>query len=217
MILTDILFQSGIKKLSLKYSPLAIVLALGMLAGCASKSSAPPPSVPVAAADTSSSTSPARAANLVDSYILDSGDTIAIQVFDELDLTMEAVIDSNGIINYSFLGALEVGGRTTEQIEQKITELLKDDYLANPSVNVTVTGYRLFYISGEVSKPGGYPYVPGLNLEQAVAMAGGLTDRASKRKMFLIKGGGSDNSRKRVNLNTAIDPGDTITIEEGFF
>lgn len=151
------------------------------------------------------------------SYVLDSGDRISIQVFDEQDLSMEAVIDSNGIINYSFLGGLEVRGKTTEQIEQRITELLKDGYLVNPSVNVTVTGYRLFYISGEVNKPGGYPYVPGLNLEQAVAMAGGMTDRASKRKMYLIKGKSADKRRTRVKFSTTIDPGDTITIEEGFF
>lgn len=151
------------------------------------------------------------------SYVLDSGDKIFIQVFDEQDLTMEALVSSNGVINYSFLGTLEVSGRTTEQIEQTITELLKDGYLVNPSVNVTVTGYRLYYISGEVNKPGGYPYVPGLNLEQALATAGGLTDRASKRKMYLIKGSSSDKGRKRVKLTAAIDPGDTITIEEGFF
>lgn len=151
------------------------------------------------------------------SYVLDSGDKIFIQVFDEQDLTMEALVGSNGVINYSFLGTLEVSGRTTEQIEQTITELLQDGYLVNPSVNVTVTGYRLFYISGEVNKPGGYPFVPGLNLEQALAMAGGMTDRASKRKMYLIKSSSSDKKRKRVKLSAAIDPGDTITIEEGFF
>jgi len=152
-----------------------------------------------------------------DNYILDSGDKISIQVFDELDLTMEAVIDSNGVINYSFLGALKVSGRTSEEIEETITRLLRDGYLANPSVNVTITGYRLFYIGGEVRKPGGYPFIPGLNLEQAVAMAGGLTDRASKRKMYLIKGSSAEKRRTKVKFSTLIDPGDTITIEEGFF
>lgn len=186
---------------------LSSLIALGLLTGCASKSAAP----------TATPGTSAAQPNLEGSYALGGGDTISIQVFDEQDLSMEAVIDSNGIINYSFLGELEVGGRTTEQIEQKITELLKDGFLANPSVNVTITGYRLFYISGEVRKPGGYPYVPGLNLEQAIALAGGLTDRASKRKMYLIKGGSADKNRVRVKLGTSVDPGDTITIEEGFF
>jgi len=205
----------------IKFLTLSSLLALSLLAGCASKSSAPPatstatpPATSTAATNTAGTNGQT---NLEDSYVLDSGDSISIQVFDEQDLSIEAVIDSNGVINYSFLGELEVRGRTTEQIEEKITQLLKDGYLANPSVNVTITGYRLFYISGEVSKPGGYPYVPGLNLEQAIAMAGGLTDRASKRKMYLIKGGNSDKNRTRVNLNASIDPGDTITIEEGFF
>lgn len=150
-------------------------------------------------------------------YRLASGDKIYIQVFDEQDLTMETVVDKNGAINYSYLGELTVSGRTTEEIEETISDLLRDGYLVNPSVNVTVTGYRLFYISGEVRNPGGFPYLPGLNLEQAVAMAGGFTDRASKRKMYLIKGSSADNRRSRVKFNTPIDPGDTITIEEGFF
>lgn len=215
----DIPLLTGTNKLSLKFLLMTSIFAFGLLTGCATKSSAPAPAASTSSnpsANPSANTNAERS-NLGESYILDSGDRISIQVFDEQDLTMEALVDSNGVINYSFLGTLEVSGRTTEQIEQKITELLENGYLVKPSVNVTVTGYRLFYISGEVNKPGGYPYVPGLNLEQALAMAGGLTDRASKRKMYLVKGGSSDNNRKRVNLNTSIDPGDTITIEEGFF
>jgi len=148
-------------------------------------------------------------------YVLDSGDRIAIQVFDENELTMEALIDQNGIINYSFLGPLEVSGKTTEQLETTITDLLRGDYLVNPSVNVTITSYRPFYIGGEVARPGAYPYVPGLTLEQAVAIAGGMTDRGSRRKMYLVDPETSD--KKRLSFSSSIGPGDTISIQEGFF
>ncbi len=150
------------------------------------------------------------------SYQLDAGDKIYIQVFDEQDLTMETRVDSSGVINYSFLGQVQVAGRTSEELENEITSLLKDDYLLNPSVNVTIVEYRPFFINGEVNRPGGYPYQPGLTLEKAIAVAGGLTDRASKRKMYLQK---NNNKQKkfRVSMDSHVAPGDIITIEEGFF
>lgn len=151
-------------------------------------------------------------------YRLDTGDRIFIQVFDEQDLTMETRVSSNGVINYSFLGQLQVAGRTSSELENQITNLLQDGYLVNPSVNVSIVEYRPFFINGEVERPGGYPYQPGLTMEKAIALAGGLTDRASKRKMYL-QNGESDQKKKRtkVGMGGRVAPGDIITIEEGFF
>jgi polysaccharide export outer membrane protein len=111
-----------------------------------------------------------------------------------------------------------VAGQTTSELEQHIVSLLSDGYLVNPSVNVSVVEYRPFFINGEVKSPGGYPYQPGLTMEKAIALAGGLTDRASKRKMYLQKGGqASEQARGKVSMGSKISPGDIITIEEGFF
>jgi len=152
------------------------------------------------------------------SYRLGTGDKIYIQVFDEQDLTMETRVGSSGVINYSFLGTVQVAGQTTSELEQHIVSLLSDGYLVNPSVNVSVVEYRPFFINGEVKSPGGYPYQPGLTMEKAIALAGGLTDRASKRKMYLQKGGqASEQARGKVSMGSKISPGDIITIEEGFF
>lgn len=148
------------------------------------------------------------------SYQLGEGDEIAIQVFDEPDLTMEARVGASGSINYSYLGDVTVSGKTTVQLEQYITGLLRDGYLVNPSVNVTVKEYRPFYIGGEVRQPGSYPYQPGLTLNRAIALAGGLTDRASSRRIFIAK---PDGDEFRAGLSQTVAPGDTISIREGFF
>jgi len=66
--------------------------------------------------------------DLDQNYVPNSGDKIYIHMFDEQDLTMQAAVDSDGNINPSFLGSLKVNGRSTEQIEQTGTELLKDGY-----------------------------------------------------------------------------------------
>ena len=129
---------------------------------------------------------------------------------------MESLIGASGIINYSYLGDLQVAGKSSQQVESQITQLLQDGYLVNPSVNVSVLGYRPFFINGEVRSPGSYPYQPGLTLDKAIALAGGLTDRASTRKMFILKGINSD-KEQRASMQTKIAPGDIISIKEGFF
>jgi len=150
-------------------------------------------------------------------YLLDQGDKIAIQVFDEPDLTMDAQVGASGVINYSYLGDIKVAGKTAQQIERDITALLQDGYLVNPSVNVSITEFRPFFINGEVRSPGGYPFQPGLTLDKAIALAGGLTDRASQRKMFIVKAVSNDSKQQKARMQTKIAPGDIITIKEGFF
>lgn len=153
----------------------------------------------------------------IDEYKLGQGDQIAIQVFDEPDLSIDATVGASGIINYSYLGNVRVGGKTSDEIEDTISALLENGYLVNPSVNVTVTQFRAFFINGEVRNPGSYSYQPGLTLDKAIALAGGLTDRASPRKMYVVRGESEDASPSKIDLGSAISPGDIISIEEGFF
>lgn len=150
-------------------------------------------------------------------YVLEAGDQIFVQVFDEPDLTMQATIAQSGTINYSYLGTIQVAGNTPEQLSQEITEKLRDGYLRNPSVNVTVQKYRSFFVSGEVRSPGSYGYEPGLTLAKAVSLAGGMTDRASRKKIFLTREVGGEKRTDRVKMSQTIEPGDVILIEEGFF
>jgi protein involved in polysaccharide export with SLBB domain len=84
-------------------------------------------------------------------------------------------------------------------------------------VSVSIINYREFYISGEVNSPGGYPFQPGLTLDRAIALAGGLTERASKRRITIIRGGDKRETIEKAALNTTVKPGDTITIDQGFF
>ncbi|MFK7997006.1 MAG: polysaccharide biosynthesis/export family protein [Granulosicoccus sp.] len=151
-------------------------------------------------------------------YLLGPGDEIAIQVFDEPDLTMDAKIGSNGIISYSYLGDVKVDGKSAPELERHIADLLRNGYLVNPSVNITIREYRPFFISGEVRNPGRYSYQPGLTLDMAITLAGGLTDRASTRKMFVLRADetGSGKSEK-AKMSTRIFAGDVVSIKEGFF
>ena len=150
------------------------------------------------------------------SYILGPGDKVAIKVFGQDDLTIETLLGNSGKINYPFLGEIAVAGLTVKQVEQIIERGLKGDYLVSPNVYAQVVEYRPFYIHGEVEKPGGYPYHPGMTINQAVALAGGLTERADDDKISLSKEGDKSNKQK-ATLEYKVNAGDTITIEQRFF
>lgn len=150
------------------------------------------------------------------SYQLGSGDLIRIQVYGEDDLTLEARITDSGTISYPFLGQIQVAGRTLGQLQTFIVNGLKGDYLLDPKVSVTILGYRQFYVNGEVKKPGGFSYEPGLTIRKAISLAGGLTERASTSKIYVIPES-SPNQQKSADMNTRVNPGDIITIEQSFF
>jgi len=59
--------------------------------------------------------------------------------------------------------------------------------------------------------------VPGLTLEKAIALGGGLTERASMKRVTILRGDGGATVTDNVTRSTTIAPGDTISIAQGFF
>jgi polysaccharide export outer membrane protein len=150
-------------------------------------------------------------------YRLGSGDTIKITVFGQQDLSIETMLNDSGKIDYPFLGQLQASGQTLAEFQQQIYKGLKGDYLINPNVSVSITQYRPFFIDGEIKSPGGYPFQPGLTISKAVALAGGFTERASLAKIFIIRSNDPEQKSVNVNANTALQPGDIITVKQSYF
>lgn len=156
--------------------------------------------------------------DLLSRYRLASGDVISISVVGEDDLKREKVrLSDAGTVQFPVVGEIRIKGMTIGDLEQRITASLKGRYLVNPKVVVNIDEYRPFFINGEVYKPGGYPYVPGLTVLKAVTIGGGFKDRASKSKMFVLRDGDPNRARQKVEMDTPIYPGDMLTIEESFF
>jgi len=151
-------------------------------------------------------------------YKLGSGDVITIKVFGEDDLSREKVrLTDAGTISYPVLGELLVAGNTVGDLETTIINGLKGRYLVNPRVSVSIDEYRQFFVNGQVEKPGGYPFQPGLTIRKAVSLAGGFKERASLSKIFIVRDGDASQKPQKVDLNAAVSPGDVITVEESFF
>ena len=164
------------------------------------------------------STTLAQSSTSSSQYRLNAGDLITIRVFDEDDLSMEARLTDAGTISYPFLGEVQVRGKTVGELEQFIISGLKGDYLINPRVNVTIAEYRKFFVRGEVNKPGGFSFEPGLTLEKAIALAGGFSQRANKKNVQVTR---TDSEGKRqeweLTLEVSVFPGDIINVKESFF
>jgi protein involved in polysaccharide export with SLBB domain len=151
-------------------------------------------------------------------YRLGSGDVITVEVLGEEDLKRDHIrLSDAATISYPILGEIRLSGKTVGELERIIREGLRGRYLVNPQVTVTINEYRNFYINGQIKKPGGYPYVPGLTVIKAVSIAGGFNERAAQDKIFIVRENDPAHKRMPVELNVAVYPGDIVTVEESFF
>ncbi|HEY0466917.1 MAG TPA: SLBB domain-containing protein, partial [Polyangiaceae bacterium] len=88
---------------------------------------------------------------------------------------------------------------------------------ANPSLSIEVINYRPFYIIGEVNKPGEYPYVNGMSILNAVALAGGYTTRADDAEVYIRRSGQNQEVQVPADQTTKVEPGDIIRIPQRYF
>lgn len=154
---------------------------------------------------------------LIGPYQVDTGDEIHVTVFDHDDLSGTFRIDGSGDIAFPLVGNVNVRGLNLRSLKHKIISKLKPDYLKNPRVNIEILNYRPFYIIGEISKPGSYPYVHGMTIVNAIALAGGYTDRARENRLLVIRAKDTERVKRAANPNTLVMPGDVIEIPERFF
>jgi polysaccharide export outer membrane protein len=157
------------------------------------------------------------AAQQVTDYVLGPGDQVAISVFGEPDLSVEFTLGDSGALNYPFLGEIRVAGLTMPELETRIADGLRGDYLINPDVTVSITQYRPFFLNGEVRRPGGYSYQPGLTLEKALALAGGLSPRAARSKIVVKRASELSDVEVNIKMSDPVYAGDVITVPQSFF
>jgi protein involved in polysaccharide export with SLBB domain len=93
------------------------------------------------------------------------------------------------------------------------------DMKVRPGDIITVKEYKKIFVNGEVQKPGGYAFEPGLTVEKVIALAGGFTEFASAQwsKIFILHEGNETTTPTSVKLNTTIRPGDIVTVKESWF
>jgi protein involved in polysaccharide export with SLBB domain len=144
-----------------------------------------------------------------------SGDVVIIDVYNEKDLYVKAQVPKSGLLRIPLLGDIDVVGKTPVELSQFLEEAYLDGYLVLPSVTVLIDSFRPIYVKGAVKSAGSFKFELDLTVDQAIAIAGGLKDRASNSNWYVIRG--KDKERIKVTKESRIFPGDILDIEESLF
>ncbi|NKB20484.1 MAG: hypothetical protein GKS01_08295 [Alphaproteobacteria bacterium] len=150
-------------------------------------------------------------------YRLGPGDRLKVTVFDHPRNSGEFEVDSLGSIAFPFLGRIEARGKTVAGFQEIVRTQLDQKFIVNPRVSVEVLNYRPFYIYGEVNRAGSYPYVIGLTVRRAVAIAGGFTRRARQSPVSLVRESVDGVTTLEKRLDQPVLPGDIVEIQRRLF
>jgi protein involved in polysaccharide export with SLBB domain len=155
-------------------------------------------------------------------------DTFEVRVYGETDLSGSFRVAADGTIDYPLAGRIVVSGLRTGEIQKLIVEKLRDGYLKDPQVMVTIKDRNSQKISvlGQVSKPGQVGYYPNMTIVDAIASAGGFTGIAAKNSVSLRRENSgkiethvypvADISEGR-SPNVMVQPGDVLVVDERVF
>lgn len=158
-------------------------------------------------------------------YIIGPGDVLAINVWQEPQISRAVPVRPDGRISIPLAGQLEASGLTPLKLQAKITESLKP-YLSNPEVTVIVEKVEppRFNILGEVWRPGSYELAKIMTVLDAIAVAGGFREFANVKEIYVLRRAADGapvrlpfnykeiRKGRKFNQNVELEPGDTIVV-----
>lgn len=161
-------------------------------------------------------------------YVISEGDLLEVKVYEDGDLNKEARVGAQGTVTLPLVGTIRVRGMTTGDAEKQIQNAYAQGYLKDPHVSIFVKEQRGSQITlvGEVQKPGTYDYFGRKHLLDALAIGGGLSEKAGKtvqvrrnsedpnRPMSFVIDLDQLANKGMGELNIAIEGGDVIYVPE---
>ena len=155
-------------------------------------------------------------------YRIGAGDVLRISVWEEPQLTTSAVVRPDGKISMPLLPGVAVAGLSPESAQRLLTEQLAK-FVKQPRVTVIIEEIhsRIVYVTGEVQHPGAYPLINQMNVVQLIARAGGVTDYAKKKKVYVLHPDSGLKTKVNYQMvlagrhlegNIQLSPGDTVVV-----
>jgi polysaccharide biosynthesis/export protein len=224
----DVLMRQSRKALGFA----AILIAFALAPPCGAQAAPSPADQPAsagttapAAGDAAQPAPPAATKPHDDSFIIGDDDMLAINVWQQPDVSRTVPVRSDGKISLPLIGEVTAAGRTPMQLEQEIAEKLKN-YMTDPEVTVIVQqiNSEKYNILGQVGKPGSYPLTVTTTIVDAIAGAGGFRDFAKKKAIYILRqnpAGGETRlsfnyqdfiKGKNTSQNVVLMPHDTIIV-----
>jgi polysaccharide export outer membrane protein len=180
------------------------------------------PAPPALAAPAPAPPAPA-AGTAADTYVIGASDVIAISVWKEPTLSGSLLVRPDGMISLPLLGDVQASGLTPLQLADQIaTRLTK--FVQDPNVSVVVSQIhsKVVYLMGEVGKKGPIEMTPGMTLLEAIGSAGGITEFANAKKIYILRDEAGKHEKIPVHykealkgasaLDLVLKPGDTIVV-----
>ncbi len=153
----------------------------------------------------------------IEDYRLGAGDKLKVTVYNEPTLSGEYAVSTEGKISVNLIGDIQVLGDSVTMVASKVQAALADGYVRDPKVSVEISAYRPFFVLGEVSTPGQFPYASGMTALNAIALAQGFSPRAERGVVYIRRAGSSEEVPYNLSPNLRVWPGDTIRIGEKYF
>jgi polysaccharide export outer membrane protein len=150
-------------------------------------------------------------------YLLASGDRVRVIVFGQDNLSNSFSLDGAGNISMPLIGPVRAQGLTTQELERVVEQRLRAGFLREPRVSIEVEAYRPFFVLGEVTTSGQYPFINGMTVQDAVAVAGGFTPRGAQGDVDITRMVNNRPLTFAAPLLFPVRPGDTISVRERFF
>lgn len=121
-------------------------------------------------------------------YRIGPQDVIHIDVWKEPDVSRSVPVRPDGKISMPLLNDVQAAGLTSMELAASIRDGLSK-FMTNPQVTVTVSDInsRRIYVTGEVARQGAQTLLPNMTVLQALSAAGGLTQFAREKKIYLVR------------------------------
>lgn len=209
------------KQMRITVCGLALLLCGGVLSAPAQESSSKKEGKRV---ETAAEQSKPAAATTDPGYVIGEEDLLAINVWKEPEVSRTVPVRPDGKISLPLINDVQAAGMTPGQLGLVITERLRK-FIAEPQVTVIVTqiNSRRVYIMGEVNRAGAFPLLPNMTVLQALSSAGGFTQFANLKGIYVLRNEGAKQvtfpfnykdviKGKRAEQNILLKPGDTIVV-----
>jgi polysaccharide biosynthesis/export protein len=157
-------------------------------------------------------------------YVIGAQDVLDVSVWKEPELTRTVPVRPDGKISLPLLNDVQAAGLTPTQLSAQITESLKK-FVTEPQVTVIVTtiNSQRIYILGEVTRAGAYPLLPEMTVLQGLSSAGGFTQFANLKKIYILRQENGKQEKypfnykdvvagKHTEQNIMLKAGDTIVV-----
>ena len=158
---------------------------------------------------------------------LGPGDIFEVRVYQEKDLSNTYRVSDDGTISFPLIGTVAVHSLSSPQLANILQTRLQA-YLKNPQVSVFVKEFqsKKIYVFGQVRKPGTFSFEDGMNIIEAITLAGGLQPLADPHGTFVNRVTNGDEKKIKVSIkdigkgeapNLVLQPGDIVYVPESMF